>query len=553
MVLKNKNILKEFELLLERQDWKHMKVWFGYWGSMEEMIDKIIVFGNFFMRHYFTAKSPAYQRELIKQYFSKDNEYNACPRGFAKTTNIQLCTVFSIVNKLDDFIVLIEKTFTEASEVLEGIRAEFEENDVLKAVYGELINIDTEKKEQYSKNKDARGDNFINGVRLRSVGFEKSIRGLKTRQYRPSRIICDDIETDEHIDSEEQRKKYRRRYSNAIVPATTKEGTLKIYGTILHFDSLLMNLIKQHNGKIYKAFYSPELDEKYDQINLHKYSLKPNEVQPFAQKEVKLLWHEYWDWAALMDKREQMMVKENQTNGAFFQEYRNDPTAEEDRAFKHEWLWNSDREVYLSALLNGGKNYEGYATMDWADSTEEKSNYTGIAVVLVDDNENWYPVSILRQKRNTLGKLDLIFELWNQWHKHGLNIIGIEKKAYEDEIKPQLDAEMDKRGIYPYVVELKHMGRSKDSRIKGALQGRYERGKIWTVLGKDGKPIEHTELMKMELYDFNKSAHDDLKDAMAYISDLVENPLKEKDNEVLQFPERDDPYRYNNAPYLAKQ
>ncbi len=96
------------------------------------------------------------------------------------------------------------------------------------------------------------------------------------------------------------------------------------------------------------------------------------------------------------------------------------------------------------------------------------------------------------------------------------------------------------------------MGRSKDARIKGALQGRYERGKIWTVLDKDGKPIEHTDLMKMELYDFNKSAHDDLKDAMAYISDLVENPLKEDDEEVLQFPEQDDPYRYN-TPYLAKQ
>lgn len=529
----NKSLIADFSLLMQARQYEAARAWFTYskskethkvervtsdgkvyfidTGVEEEFIDKVLIWGNFFMNDYLRDESPSFHRDLIAFIFSKSNEYNAAPRGFSKTTMIQLCISFMVVNRMETFIVLIEKSFTEAAEVISAVRDVLKTNKRVQTVYGKLSVREAE--EDDTKDPDAKGDLLLNGVRIRGKGFNTTIRGLKSKHSRPSKIILDDVESDEHINNPDQRRKYLDNYNKGIQPAVDIAGTIKVFGTILHFDSLLANLIKWHSGKVYRA-YDPKDPEN------------------------TLLWPQRWTFALLEKKREEMTSEHG--SSAFAQEYLNDPVSDEVRAFRQEWLWRASRQITFEAIK--GKRMNGYAALDFADSLSARADFTGVVVHLVDAQGNRYRVSCQRQKLNVLGKINLIFDVWKKWHPWGLREIGIEKKAFTDEVLPMFELECAKRNIYPILSELKPMKRAKSSRIKGNLQGPYETGKIWTIIDEEGNPIEDTEALLNELYNFPASKNDDLSDAEAYISDMLQIPLDDSPTKEVSENMQDDPF-----------
>lgn len=482
-------LVKEITLLADHSEWESMKVWFSYWDSKEEMIYKCLIWGRFFLDSYFRDKSPEFHFDLIDRFFSDKNEYIAAPRGFSKTTIIQLCCSFSICNRLDEFIVLVEKTFTEASEVLFAVRDEFANNQMLLQVYGKMIKADRKGLES-DKAKDTYGDVLINGVRLRAKGFNSPIRGLKSKEWRPTRILLDDVESDEHINNIEQRQKYLDNFIKGILPALEIGKTIKMFGTILHNDSLLMNLITEHKGIIYKA---------YDKEN-------PTET---------LLWPERWSYEILEKKKEDMML-EGKGTSKFYQEFLNEPLDDENRRFIWEWL----SQIYNQEDLKY-KTLNRYIAIDPAESKKDGADYTGVVIVDWDSENNWYIHYAKRYRVNSAELIDLIFALWQEFKPLR---IGIEKKAFEDQIKPYLNVKKAELGVYPIVIELEPHGIRKEDRIIGALQGRFEAKKIFFKKGKDDQNI-----LKSELYDFPKAKNDDLADSLAYIESLGNRPYsKEK-------------------------
>lgn len=511
---------EDLELLIENQQWAAIKTFFGNFKTTSELIDKVILFGHFFLSHYLRDESPAFHRVLVEKFFSSKNEYTAAPRGFSKTTITQLCIIFSIVNKMDNFIVLIEKTFNEASEVLKGVRDEFADNQKLMLVYGNLFeNIETRVLDRMVKNADSKGDIFINGIRLRAKGFNSSIRGLKAREWRPSRIILDDVESDEHIDNPDQRKSYLDNYNKGVQPAVDISGVIKMTGTILHQDSLLKNLIDAHHGEIFRA-YDP------------------------ADPKNTLLWPERWTYE-LLEAKKRDMASQGLASNAFAQEYLNDPVGDDERVFKYSWLFTSipcpdnneisyrvpARRITMDQFMTMRKTkvFNGYAMIDVADVVTAGSDFTGVMIVFVDQNNNRYKVHVAREKRNAKELIDLIFEIWIEWAPFGLNAIGIEKKGFADQVLPLFDEEKRRRQVYPIIQELKPMGRSKENRIKGALQGLYEMGKVYSVgrIDEKGyfKPVGDTMEGLEELYNFPASRNDDISDSEAYQADMVLVPF----------------------------
>ena len=543
---------KDLILLLKAERWDCMRSFFGNWQDNKELIDKVLLWGHTILGHYFRDKSPEFHRDIIKCFFSNKNEYNAAPRGFSKTTVLQTCCDFSIVNKLDNYIVIVEKTFTEASEVVKGIHDEFLDNERINLIYGDLIrpwidqNILIGRNQIRSvKNPEARGDVFINGVRLRGKGFNSSIRGLKSRQWRPSRIILDDVEEDEHINNPEQRKKYENNYNKGIQPAVDVDGSIKVFGTILHQDSLLKNLIDHHGGKIYSAHAGTD---------------------PATAPADSFLWPERWSRERLIAKRNDMM-SQGQSSNAYAQEYCNNPISEEDRKFKFGWLWKmidipnalpnleKRRQYRVPAnyitfdqfeRLRQTTTFNGYAMIDTADATTEKADFTGAVVHFVSTNGTRYRVHCSREKRNIKGVIDLIFEIWEAWAPKGLIKIGLEKKGFNDQVLPLFEEEKRRRQVYPVLEELKPMGRNKENRILGALQGFYETGKIVSVgrIDERGyfKPVGDTDELLNELYDFPSAKHDDLSDAESYGPDIIVVPLADEERHTAHHTPNDDPF-----------
>lgn len=476
----------ELRLLASASDWEALRVWFSYWSNAEEQADKCLLWGRFFLPEYFRDQSPEFHKDLVRQNLSNQNEFCAAPRGFSKTTLNQLCINFQIANKLEKFIVIIEKSFTEASEVLRSISKVWRDNQMVRQVYGSLVKVgDTGQVDE--KNSDNQGDVFVNGVRVRAKGFEAPIRGIKADNYRPTKIYMDDVESDEHIGSEEQRRKYRENYSQGVVPAIDPTGSIKVRGTILHSDSLLMNLIEQFHGKIYKAF------DKND-------------------PEHTLLWPERWPYALLMKKKAEMELQGKGT-ASFYKEYLNEPVDDESRPFRIEWLQKefTDEDIKMKALSRT-------ATIDVAESLKQGADYTAVTIVDWDQDNNWFIQHAKRHKVNVTGLVDLIFSIW-QFYKP--TKIGVEKKAFIDQVRPLLTQRSEEVGIYPIVVELEHQGKAKEDRIKGALQGRFEAGKIWFKKG----AIDDSTALKGELIDFPTGKKDDLVDSLAYHQQIGFRPM----------------------------
>ncbi len=476
--------------MLLRQDRSLLRSWFKYHNDEDELVDKVLIWGHVFMPEYFRDVSPEFHRDLVKMFFSEKNEYTAAPRGFSKTTIMQLCICYAVAHRLDKFIVIVEKTWLEAAEVISVVSSVFK-SPFVQFVYQTGFYVDEGGQE--GEERESKGDLLINGVRIRGKGFNTSIRGLKSKAYRPTRIILDDIEEDEHIRNEDQRKKYLDNYLRGIVPALEVGKHIKMVGTILHQDSLLKNMIDTHGGKVYEAW---------------------DRSKPDPQN--YLLWPERWTYDRLMEKQIEMTAV-GKPSSAFWQEYFNDPIGEDQRLFKWDWLQDEYEEADIKTLA-----LTTVVAIDCADSSLDSADFTGIASVSMDMNGNWY-VKRAQRFRGTINDLvDHIFSLWNSEKPL---VIGVEKRAFIDQIKPLIDEKiriLEAQGIfaYPNVVELKHHGTSKINRVVGALQGRFENRKIHFKRG----ATDNQKDLRMELYDFPTARYDDLADALAYCDQLYSPP-----------------------------
>lgn len=468
------------------KDWEAIRSFFGVFETFEDKVAKAILWGRFFLPEYFEDATPQFHFELANRYFSSRDEYIAAPRGFAKTTLFQSLIMFEVANSLQTFIVLIEKTLSEASEVLAAVRENFADNVAIIQVYGNLVGTSKDGSEDVHA-KDTQADIFINGVRLRAKGFNTSIRGLKSRSHRPSKIVLDDIEEDEHIESIEQRRKYALNFQKGIIPAKAIGGNIKYIGTILHRDSLLSNLIRTHDGVIYRAF-------------------DPTDPQN------TLLWESRWTYELLMERKKEMEI-DGLGQNKFYQEYLNEPIDDEHRDFHMEHM---DKTFQRDDLIGVSSNR--YITIDVADSKKQGTDYTGVIVCDVDYLNNWYVQFAKRYKVNSKELVELIFNLWAYWNPI---MIGVEKSAFNDQVKPWLDDLKEVKGVFPIVEELPDKGRAKNDRIRGSLQGRLESGKVFFREGaKDDTPI-----LKGEMIDFPYGKNDDLIDALAYVQDIAVRPL----------------------------
>jgi len=402
------------------------------------------------------------------------------------TTVVQGCLAFMAAHRLRKFIVLVEKSFTEASEVLAAIRSEFAENPAIRQVYGRLVAKD-EKGRDPEKARDAMGDILIGGTRLRAKGFNTPVRGMKSGQYRPDLIILDDVESDEHVRQEEQRRKYMESFTQGVIPAVDIGGSVKVFGTILHMDSLLKNLIDRHGGTIRPAF-----DRK--------------------DPEGTLLWPERWTLARLMEKRSQM-ENEGLGESRWAQEYLCEIMDDASRVFAWEWLGKTFKEEEIAT-----KARNRYAMFDVADAKVDGRDYTALTVVDWDADNNWYVVHAKQRRVDILELVDWVFETWGAWKP---SKIGVEKNAFEYQVRPLLRERSAERGVYPVVEELADGGRNKESRIVGALQGRFQAGKVFFL----ADPKDDTAILRGQLYDFPRGKFVDLADSLSYLSDIGTRPF----------------------------
>ena len=225
---------------------------------------------------------------------------------------------------------------------------------------------------------------------------------------------------------------------------------------------------------------------------------------------------EAWQFTTLdnptINKDDVESAKNQLSSVEFAQEYEASFATAQGSIFNSKW-WNIDEQepaygdYYIAVDLAGFSN-AGSLTRKELKIRDESA----IAVVKVSP-EGWYIKEIIH------GQWDVrrtALEIMQAYRTYRPIAVGIERGMAKQAVTPYLEDEMGRLNCFYVIQELTHGNLKKADRIRWALQGRAEKGRITL---NDG---EWTKRFIKQASDFPSSlAHDDLLDAVAYIDQLA--------------------------------
>ena len=157
------------------------------------------------------------------------------PRGSAKSTLVTLAYVLRVATEAwEPYIWIVSDSKYQARCHLENIKHELTDNSFLEADYP-----------------DAAGRGLIwrnnaiqlrNGVLIEAFGVGQRMRGRRHRSHRPTLILCDDLQNDQHMQSSLQRDHSRRWFQGTLLKAGNKKTNVVNLATALHRDALALEL-----------------------------------------------------------------------------------------------------------------------------------------------------------------------------------------------------------------------------------------------------------------------------------------------------------------------
>ena len=210
------------------------------------LIRDIDMFARVTMPDYFTTKFGDFHKEIFDVWDS-DEEFVMLimPRGFGKTTLVQMLMAREGLYGRSNFTLFISDTGDQAEEKLEALKEEFEVNDRIEALFGP----------QRNKKKWLKGNFKINaGCKYKCRGAGQSMRGVKDGPQRPDLIIVDDLENDEHVGTPQQREKLHKWFYAALLPTAVRHGRrIRLVGTIIEAESFITTIMEQTKEEIAKG------------------------------------------------------------------------------------------------------------------------------------------------------------------------------------------------------------------------------------------------------------------------------------------------------------
>lgn len=194
----------------------------------------------------FARPSSAFHRSLLTRpkvgwQHRKDKRRDAvaAPRGHAKSTIASFAEiVHDIVYDLERYICIVSARSDLANDIVATLKQTFEdaEQTPLSELYGpfEVSGTKTDFEISVGRRKT---------IRIKAFSFGQEIRGTNHRGVRPSKIILDDAEKAQHINSPEQRAKSWQFLVSDILKCGDAYTDVQVRGTVLHPDSILANVL----------------------------------------------------------------------------------------------------------------------------------------------------------------------------------------------------------------------------------------------------------------------------------------------------------------------
>jgi predicted phage terminase large subunit-like protein len=228
-------------------------------------------------------------------------------RGSAKSTWASLSyPLWCAVRGVEPYIMIVSDSHQQACLHLQAIKTEIEDNDALAHAYPRVCGEGPAWRQERIQ--------LRNGVVIEALGTGSKIRGRRNRSERPSLIIVDDPENDEHVTSPLQRERTWSWFNRAVINAGNPQTNVLMLGTALHRDCLVLRLTRTAGwqGKTFQAIEKwPDRMDLWHQWELiyQDYEDPEHEVKARQYYEANrkamdagavLLWQEREDLYALM-------------------------------------------------------------------------------------------------------------------------------------------------------------------------------------------------------------------------------------------------------------
>ena len=188
--------------------------------GLNSNLASLLDWSRHYLPHYFRLAPSNMHRWLGEQLDAARHERGTKlnvigPRGSAKSTVATLAYALRCaVEGSEQYIWIISDTKHQAAVHLENIRTELEENRPLKQDHRKAL----------AKPPQVRGNiiRLADGTVIEAYGTGQRIRGKRRRQHRPTLILCDDLQNDDHIASTWQRQRSREWFQGTLLKAGTK-------------------------------------------------------------------------------------------------------------------------------------------------------------------------------------------------------------------------------------------------------------------------------------------------------------------------------------------
>ena len=354
-------------------------------------------FGRAYFPHYFSRPSPGFHRELDgiwQQGVLKGRSplalaeakkisrlpgvrrVVAAPRGHAKSTNLTFKgTMHAVLYEYKHYPILISDSSEQAEGFLDNIRVEFEENPAIIEDFGFL------------PGKVWRGNVLVtkSNIKLEAIGSGKKIRGRKHRNWRPDLIILDDVENDENVRTPDQRGKLDNWFKKAVSKAGDDYTDIIYIGTLLHYDSLLANTLKNpaYRAIKYKAVISfSEADALWQQwteiyTDLANDDREREALEFFRQHQAAMLAGTKVLWEEKLSYYDLMVMRVSEGESAFNSEMQNEPINPDDCLFIEEWL-----DYYNEAEVDfHDRAFQFFGFVDPSLGKNKKSDFSAIVTL----------------------------------------------------------------------------------------------------------------------------------------------------------------------------
>jgi len=494
-------------------------------------------FGKFYFQNYHGIPEGRFQIEISKMLVRLKTKRGsrlaiAAPRGFGKSTIVNLeYVIYCICYGLEEFIVIISNTNSQAIGFLRDIKTEFEKNDRLKGDFPEVCEVGKKLgPPRWSQDEIITSNN----IKVIALGTGQQMRGRKHGANRPSLIILDDLETDESMQNPDSFHRLEDWLTKTVLKSGSPKTNVIYIGTLHHPASLLARFTdpKQAPGwtsRIYKAIISfahrIDLWERWERIylNLEPYNdeFGPDAAKKFYKKHkkamlrgVKLLWPEYKSYYDLM------MMRLQEGSSSFDCEMQNEPVNPRECYFNmdevHYWDDNFDSEKHLLSSMK--REILLYGACDPSLGKEGKYSDPS-AIIVVAWNPERGKIYILEAdivKRTPYKTIEDIIAHHLKRGGSWLEIIkfGFETNQFQEVMAKELIIRSRERKVLIRLQEVKNTV-DKIARIQ-SLQALIKSGVIQFSK-------KHTILLE-QLRFFPKGLHDDGLDALEMVVRLCYKP-----------------------------